>query len=153
MTAKETPTSPADQLVETLVYGPVGLALDAVDNWSSHVERGRSQVTIGRFLAKTAANKGGSAAESLIEKLVNDASQVVVDLLGIDLSPDDEATPGPDASVSPLLPIADYDELTAATIVTQLAGLSTAQLDVVRAHEEAGRSRVTILRKIDQLQA
>jgi hypothetical protein len=152
MTTEESAPNPTEQLVEALVYGPVGLALDAVDNWSSHVERGRSQVTIGRFLAKTAANKGTSAAESLVEKLVNDASQVVVDLFGIDLSPDEDTQPPPPAKVSSLLPIDDYENLTAAEIVKKLGGLSTAQLDVVRAHEQAGRGRVTILRKIDQLQ-
>ena len=90
---KDSDPSPEQQLLELLVYAPVGLALEAVDNFPKYVERGKSQVTIGRFLARTVARKGTSTVESVAEKFVNDASQIVVDLFGIDLSADDDGEP------------------------------------------------------------
>ena len=48
----------SDQLLDLLVYAPVGLALEALDNFPRLVERGKSQVTLGRFVARTAAKKG-----------------------------------------------------------------------------------------------
>jgi len=154
---KDSDPSPEQQLLELLVYAPVGLALEAVDNFPKYVERGKSQVTIGRFLARTAAKKGTSTVESVAEKFVNDASQIVVDLFGIDLSVDDddepvvtpvdEAEPPSDAE----LPIAEYDSQAAAQIIKLLGQLTSDERDQIEAYEEAGRNRVTILRKIAQL--
>ena len=149
--------TPEQQLLDLLVYAPVGLALEAVDNLPKFVERGKSQVTIGRFLAKTAARKGTSTFEDLAERFANEASQVVVDIFGIDLTPDDdvdEPVVKPTAEVEPgdsNLPIAEYDSQAAAQIVKLLAQLTPAERDQIEAHELAGRNRVTILRKIAQL--
>ena len=135
---------PIEQLMEAFVYAPVGLVLDARQNWGTYVERGKSQVTIGRFLARAAAQRGSATAESMVERLANDVAQVVVDLFGIDLSPD--AAPSG-------FPIADYEERTAADIVAQLGELSVRDLERVRARERDGKARVTVLRRIDVLLA
>ena len=47
----------SEQLVELLIYAPVGIALEAVDNFPKFVERGKSQVTLARFFAKTVARQ------------------------------------------------------------------------------------------------
>ncbi len=141
-----------NQLIETFVYAPVGLALEARENWDRYVERGRSQVTIGRFLARTAARQGSATAETIADRIVNDIGQVIVELFGIDLTPDglDEVAPG-----TPIadFPIADYDQRTAADIVTLLEHLPKEDLEQVRAREEDGKRRVTVLRRIDTLWA
>lgn len=156
MAAKRDDSTPADQLVDLLVYAPVGIALEAVDNLPKFIERGRSQVTLGRFVARAAAKKGTSTIESLGERVVHEAGQVIVDLFGIDLNPDPvvpepEETPRAEPAADSTLPIANYDSQAAAQIVKLLAQLTPEEREAVAAHEENGRNRVTILRKIEQL--
>ena len=158
MAKQESPADPTEQLLDLLVYAPVGIALEAVDNLPKYVERGKSQVTIGRFLAKTAAKKGSSTIESLGERLVNEASQVVVDLFGIDLTPDDDddddepvVKPTTPTVADDDLPIAEYDSQAAAQIIKLLGQLTAEEREQIEAHELANRNRVTILRKIAQL--
>jgi hypothetical protein len=49
------------------------------------------------------------------------------------------------------LPIPDYDSLSASQVVSRLRGLSTSELEAVRAYEAATRNRKTILNKVQQL--
>lgn len=157
MAAKRDDSNPTDQLVDLFVYAPVGIALEAVDNLPKFIERGRSQVTLGRFVARAAAKKGTSTIESLGERVVHEAGQVIVDVFGIDLTPDsdeDEPVVAPRPESVPTdddLPIANYDSQAAAQIVKLLVQLSPDEREIIAAHEEAGRGRVTILRKIEQL--
>ncbi len=158
MAAKRDDSTPADQLIDLLVYAPVGIALEAVDSLPKFIERGRSQVTLGRFVARAAAKKGSSTIESLGERVVQEAGQVIVDLFGIDLSRDPDpvvdepaAAPRTEPAADATLPIANYDSQAAAQIVKLLAQLTPDEREAVAAHEENGRNRVTILRKIDQL--
>lgn len=146
----------SDQLLDYLVYAPVGFALEAIDNLPKYVQRGRSQVTLGRFVARTAARKGSSVVESLAERLMNEASQVVVDLFNIDLTPDAKSPPPPDATqlapgADADLPLSQYDSQAAAQIVKLLPQLSDDELAEIDAYERSGRNRITILRKIAQL--
>ena len=157
MTSKD--TDPAEQLLEFFLYAPVGLALEAVDNLPKYVERGKSQVTIGRFLAKTAAKRGSATIENAGERVINDLGQVFVDFFGIDLSADDEddgpvvePTEPTDAAGADL-PIDEYDSQAAAQIVKLLVQLTPQEWDQIEEYELAGRNRVTILRKISQLRS
>ena len=50
------------------------------------------------------------------------------------------------------LAIPGYDALSASQVVQRLAGLSPAELESVRAYEEATRGRKTILSRVAQLQ-
>lgn len=147
-----------DPVLDYLLYAPVGLALEAIDNLPKYVERGRSQVTLGRFVARTAARKGSSTFEAMAERLANDIGQVIVDLFDIDLTPDTEPPGKPttlrvveSAPADSDLAIAEYDSQAAAQIVKLLAQLEPDELDAIDAYERAGRNRVTILRKIAQL--
>ena len=144
-----------DQLLDYLIYAPVGIALEAIDNLPRYVQRGKSQVTLGRFLARTFARRGTSTVESFAERLVNEAGQVVVDLFNIDLTPDPEPEATSVAVVEPGsdvdLPIAQYDSQAAAQIVKLLPQLTPTELDEIERYESNGRNRVTILRKIAQL--
>lgn len=58
----------------------------------------------------------------------------------------DTATPSVD-----VLPIADYDSLSASQVVSRLRGLTPGQLEAVRAYESATRGRKTILNRVQQL--
>lgn len=154
MADKETPSNEA--LIDMFVYAPVGIALEALDNFPKYVERGRSQVTLGRFVAKTVAKRGTGMAENVGERLLNDMGQVIVDIFGIDLTPDDQpAEPAKaKATVVPQdedLPIAEYDSQAAAQIVKMLAQLTPEEREQIATYEAAGRGRVTILRKVEQL--
>lgn len=162
MAAKRDDPTPADQLVDLLVYAPVGIALEAVDSLPKFIERGKSQVTLGRFVARAAAKKGTSTIESLGERVVQEAGQVIVDVFGIDLSRDADVevdvdvdepvvAPRPEPAGDTSLPIPNYDSQAAAQIIKLLAQLSTAEREMIAVHEEGGRNRVTILRKIEQL--
>jgi hypothetical protein len=66
---------------------------------------------------------------------------------------DDEPTRAPSAHAGETadLAIPGYDDLSASQIVDRLDGLSPADLDAIRAHEESRRARNTILGKIEQL--
>lgn len=148
----------SDQLLDLLVYAPVGLALEALDNFPRLVERGKSQVTLGRFVARTAAKKGSSTLEGLAGRVTNEAGQVIVDLFGIDLTPSPDASTEAPATATVVVdaeaddfPIAEYDSQAAAQIVKLLPQLTADELDEIEAHEAANRNRVTILRKIAQL--
>ncbi|MDW3179242.1 MAG: hypothetical protein R8J94_17740 [Acidimicrobiia bacterium] len=156
MAAKRDDSTAADQLVDLLVYAPVGIALEAVDNLPKFIERGKSQVTLGRFVARAAARKGTSTIESVGERVVQEAGQVIVDLFGIDLSADegeDEpvVAPRPEPADDTTLPIANYDSQAAAQIVKLLGQLTPQERETIAEHERSGRNRVTILRKIEQL--
>lgn len=61
-------------------------------------------------------------------------------------APVEEKKPAP-------LPIANYDDLKAREIIPLLDSLSASQRDTIRAHEEAGRSRKTVLGKLDRLES
>ena len=61
-----------------------------------------------------------------------------------------EVVPTPEASD---LPIPGYDSLSASQVVQRLPGLSSGELEAVRAYEEAGRGRKTVLLRVAQLRA
>ncbi len=63
-----------------------------------------------------------------------------------------EAAPSPAPPVGDLA-IPDYDGLSASHVVNRLAGLSSSELEAVRAYEAANRGRKTILSKAAQLQS
>ena len=53
-------------------------------------------------------------------------------------------------TVVPVLPIANYDELTATKIVEHLPGLTSEQLAIVRTYEIEHKKRTTVLKEIDR---
>lgn len=55
------------------------------------------------------------------------------------------------APTADALPITDYDSLSASQVVTRLQGLSTGELEAVRAYEAGTRGRKTILNRVQQL--
>lgn len=64
--------------------------------------------------------------------------------------PETALAPTPEADE---LPIPGYDSLSASQVVQRLPGLSPVELEDVRAYEQAGRARKTVLLRIAQLRA
>lgn len=67
-----------------------------------------------------------------------------------------DVPPPADVAATPAaetLPIPGYDSLSASQVVQRLAGLSAEELEAVRAYEQAGRGRKTVLLRVAQLRA
>lgn len=159
---------PVEQVLDLLVYAPLGLALTARDELPRLIERGRSemqaQTTLARMVGQFAVRQGQREAEKLArrasERFASPPRQ----------QPQPPSPPRPRAStpsppprpVPPVggngaapsaatLAIPGYDALAASQVVPRLAGLSVEELEAVRAYEAATRHRKTILTRIDQL--
>lgn len=188
--------SPVDELVDLLVYAPVGLLYEYEEVIPKLVRRGKSQVHLAKAVGEMALGRGGTDSLGVVAEAVASMLARRITEIGasIGLAPptgfeDEAATDGPAASVEvdepvaseaeepavsaeadePAAPVADepadeldaelpppiasYDTLTAREIIGLLDDLDPAQLARVRAHEEAGRARKTVLGKLDRLGA
>ena len=164
---------PVEQAVETLVYAPLGFALEARRLLPTFVERGRAQVQMARVIGQFAVKQGQTEATKHLAKVQDRAEAILVGQLrdvpvaepdGDPSAPDREAghgdAPAPTPAAAPQagpdagsLAIAGYDSLAASQVIPRLEGLEADELEAVRRYESAHRGRKTILGKIDQLQA
>lgn len=164
--------SPLDRALDLLVYAPLGLAVAARDALPELIDKGRrqlsGQVTMARMMGQMAVSQGQREADKAI-------AQATQRLAGLKLFPDgrrssaaarpdepvsspasSETRPegGPEPSVTAEdLAIPGYDALSAPQVVQRLAGLSSAELELVRQYEAGTRHRKTILTRISQLQS
>ena len=166
---------PTEQLLDVLVYAPLGLLLEARDLLPKLAEKGRQrmggQVTVARMVGELAVRQGQRRAEKVLERLRQQNSA------GADRRPSGGDAPGNGhrpgggatatatstaataasapgaggAAASSSLAIPGYDTLSASQVVPRLEGLSADELEAVRAYEEATRARKTVLTRIDQL--
>ncbi len=171
--------SPVEQVLDLLIYAPVGLALVLRDELPRLVEKGRNeadaQVALARMLGQMAAGKG----QQEIGKALNDLWARLSGAGGTSPeqppSPAAQQPPSPAAQQPPSsaepkssasessrpsggpsaddLAIPGYDALSAPQVVQRLSGLSPEELDAVRAYETATRHRQTILGRIAQLKS
>ncbi|MDP8936962.1 MAG: hypothetical protein M3O23_04420 [Actinomycetota bacterium] len=178
---------PLEQLLDLLVYAPLGLALSARDLLPALAERGRRhlgpQATAARMVGELAVTQGQRGLEHLVRKGRRQAEQLLTDLLpqppagpdgpeqradrrseangaatlpaapvtGTEPRPapaTSRSSPRPDASQ---LAIPGYDTLSASQVVQRLEGLTRTDMEAVRAYEQAGRARKTVLTRIAQL--
>ena len=176
---------PFEQLLDLVVYAPLGLLLSARDLVPTLAEKGRRhlgpQATAARMVGEMAVNQSQRGVEHLARKGRREAGQLLGDLFpdatrrppggpprttdgsngstapappssgpagGAVRAAGAPADPGPDVSS---LAIPGYDTLSASQVVQRLAGLTPEQLDAVRAYEQAGRARKTVLSRIAQL--
>lgn len=159
---------------DTLVYAPLGLALEGRTLLPRLVERGRNHVTMARMVGEFAVRKG---AEDLAAGAVG-AQERVLSLLGQggatgspgsnaaasasrppSTSPPTAARVSAEAAaaasgIDPTsLPIPDYDLLSASQVVPRLESLGDAELELVGRYEAGTRGRRTILAKVAQLRS
>jgi hypothetical protein len=160
---------PTEQLLDVLVYAPLGLLLEARDLLPKLAEKGRQrmggQVTVARMVGELAVRQGQRRAEKVLERLRQQNSAGSGSRSTASPSPGNghrpeatTATAPPSAPTSAAAPppssslaIPGYDTLSASQVVPRLEGLSIDELEAVRAYEEATRARKTVLTRIDQL--
>jgi hypothetical protein len=202
--------SPLEQVLDLVVYAPVGLVVVAGEELPRLVEKGRAQLTGQIAMARVVGRFAVAQGQREAGKAVRQAGGLLGDLgvlprergagttgptggvegqsgpTGEAPEPPDQADLAPaedpgardgsvvdddgldeDASVNPGMPewvsashargkelaIPGYDALSASQVVQRLDGLSSAELEEVRAYELLTRGRRTILSKIAQLQA
>ncbi|MGI8983052.1 MAG: hypothetical protein ACR2HM_00720 [Acidimicrobiales bacterium] len=155
---------PGEQLLDLLVYAPLGLVLEALDLVPKLAEKGRQrmggQVTAARMIGELAVRQGQRRADTALKRLREHPREGAG---GPDAGPRTPtngrrpaapergagaATPAPEAGE---LAIPGYDTLSASQVVPRLEGLTPAELDAVGAYEQATRGRKTVLTRIDQL--
>lgn len=159
-----------ERAIELMVYAPIGLALFARDVGPTlvgqFVERGKArveelqkqvegQVLQARIMGQFAVAEGERRIKREVEQRFGREEAIPAPrIAAYPAAPasmnGNGSRPKADASG---LPIQDYDELSASQVVARLAGLSSAELDTVRAYEESQRQRKTILTRIEQLTA
>jgi hypothetical protein len=152
---------PGEQLLDLLVYAPLGLLLEARDLVPKLAKKGRErmggQVTVARMIGEMAVRQGQRRAETVVRRMREQqrgAGTPAPDAPPSNghspapASPPAAAGPTPDAAT---LAIPGYDTLSASQVVPRLEGLTPTELDAVRAYEVATRARKTVLTRIDQL--
>lgn len=163
---------PAEQLLDLLVFAPIGLLLEARDLLPRLAEKGREQlggqVTVARMVGELAVRQGQRQADKFVDRLRQSQARPADEgtRSGAAPSPAPEkgeggaaprpsrpSKPAPATPGSSALAIPGYDTLSASQVLPRLEGLSPEELVAVRGYEEATRSRKTILSRIDQLRA
>ena len=161
---------PAEQLLDVLVYAPLGLLMEARDLVPKLAEKGRQrmggQVTVARMIGEMAVRQGQRQAEKMFQRLREQpagptgtaastgAAAPPSNGHGPGAAPSAASTPTSTASPSTdaaSLAIPGYDTLSASQVLPRLEGLSPAELAAIQAYEEATRARKTVLSRIDQL--
>ncbi|HVL05795.1 MAG TPA: hypothetical protein VM388_07395 [Acidimicrobiales bacterium] len=160
---------PGEQLLDLLVYAPLGLLLEARDLVPKLAEKGRQrmggQVTVARMIGEVAVRQGQRRAETVVKRLRDQQTGAGAGARAGRPEPDvaqpaDGHRPpfrGPAPASTPANPdaaglaIPGYDTLSASQVVPRLEGLSPGELEAVRAYEVATRGRKTVLTRIDQL--
>lgn len=202
------PKSPAEELVDLLVFAPLGIALECLEKLPGFVERGRKQanfaqsigkMALGGFArrptpskptsaktepgksqtaktqaAKTQAAKhqgaGNSSPENQSPAVAGEAAAAKPTKQAATKKTSAKKTspkttkpaakktpaadqPARDTAVPDAEPIPGYASMTARQIIAVLDSLTPASLDALEAAENAGKSRVTVLRAINAQRA
>ena len=165
--------NPVDQVIDLLVFAPLGLAMTARTQLPEMVAKGRAQVegqvSMARFIGQFAVKQGKVEVEKRLktyfdpvpepprETPSSEPAPAEADPVAVEAEPlldpvDPPPGPAEPAPASAELAIHGYDALSASQVVQRLAGLSPAELEQVRLYEAATRRRKTVLTKISQLQ-
>ena len=160
--------SPIHRALDVFVYAPLGLVVSAREMLPTLAEKGREAVTNARAMGEFALGMGHEEATKVVRNLFPDqrrpasgsasrdgagpASQTyAASPSGVAVAPAPRAFPSAPTAVT--LAIPGYDALSASQVVPRLEGLNAPELEAVRAYEESGRGRKTVLSRIAQLQA
>ncbi|MGI8809392.1 MAG: hypothetical protein ACR2KK_16440 [Acidimicrobiales bacterium] len=162
---------PAEQLLDLLVYAPLGLLFEARDLLPKLADKGRQrmggQVTVARMIGEMAVRQGQRRAEKVLQRLREQQRGAGSSVSGDGghrpanghrppTAPTEPAAPTTAASAvgvpaAASLAIPAYDTLSASQVVPRLEGLSADELEAIRLYEEATRARKTVISRIDQL--
>lgn len=147
----------SDQLLDLVVYAPIGLALEAKALLPKLADRGRGQVALTRLAGKVAADRGQSEVRTAIEQVLGVVGSALGGLDPSRASTDTDTTITEDprndlVGDDSVLAIDDYDSLSAPQLLPHLPPLSDDELAQILDYEEAHRSRATVINRIRQLQ-
>ena len=157
--------SPLDQLLDLVVYAPLGLIATAREELPALIDRGRQQaagqVAVARMVGQLAVAQVQKEATQWLRQTVGrrpdgQGGAGAPPATPPPAAPVPTAGAGPPAAAAPSpdqLAIPGYDALSASQVVQRLAGLADDELEAVREYETAHRGRKTILGRITQLQS
>jgi hypothetical protein len=140
----------AEQILDLVVYAPIGLALEARELLPKLADRGRGQVALARLAGKVAADRGQSDIRTFIEQIAGAVGTAIAGDTGDPPVPDNAADDRTDDGSS--LAIDFYDSLTAPQLLPHLTPLAEDELDEILIYEQGHRSRATVINRIRQLQ-
>jgi hypothetical protein len=167
MAAGDDRTDPVEALLDLLLYAPLGLITQLDELLPGLIERGRSQAVLARTIGEFAVRAGTTKAQGRAEDTQKMLEEAARSLFGIIAGLTDRVSPqdSPESSTGnssrqstdstkvSSFPIADYDTLKATEIIPMLDDLEAHQRDEVEERERSGRSRKTILNRLNQLSA
>ena len=172
--------APAPSAIEVLLFAPLGALLllrERAPEWAVvGRQRTETRIRVARMVCEFAVRTGVKEVERFIagrrsgSPVPADSTATTARTAPETTAPttavaDTGAAPGAGAASvvwsesksattdADALPIPAYDSLAASQVVERLAGLSSGDLEAVRAYEAAGRHRQTVLHRIDQLLA
>ncbi|MDA8290385.1 MAG: hypothetical protein M0Z33_01710 [Actinomycetota bacterium] len=152
-----------DQVLDLVVYAPLGAALTVAEHLPDLVAKGRARVETRVSVARMVGRLGVAEMRRRLEDDLAEADDTGPDTSGgrpsggaagprrhepVPSAGDTARSAAPDARE---LAIPGYDSLAASQVVRRLTALSADELDAVARYEEGNRQRRTILGRIAQL--
>jgi hypothetical protein len=165
--------SPFDQVLDVVLFLPVGLVVTAREELPRLADKGRERVTgqvaMAQMIGKFAVSQGQREASKVRQQAVDALGGLKVMAHNGRAGPPEQREPTvgrsrratsngrtggqPHPPSSATLAIPGYDSLSASQVVQRLGGLAPQELEAVREYESCTRGRRTILSKIAQLQS
>ncbi len=143
-----------EQLLDLLIYAPIGLLLEAKDLIPKLADRGRGQVALTQLAGKVAGNRGRDETAPLFRRLVEAAGAALGSMTTDEHELSDELDDHGESSEDDLsLPIKNYNAFSAPQLLEKLEALDQQQLDEILDYELTHRDRQTVTNRIKQLSA
>lgn len=161
MTVADAGTDDAvEQLLDLLVYAPIGLVAMGLEALPELAEKGRAQASTAKVVGQFATTVGSRQVRDRLSGVEAQIAEVL-SIVREAASPSRRTTPAPndDASTSGRAEtreamietvIPGYDDLAATAIMPLLTELEIEQLAIVEQYERDGRARRTVLTRIAQ---
>ena len=149
-----------EQLLDLLVYAPIGLLLEAKDLIPKLADRGRGQVALTQLAGKVANSVRRDQTTPLFRQVFEAAGAAVGAVTTSDHEladepddHDDHVAQGEAGEDAASLPIKEYNSFSAPQLLAKLETLEEVQLDEILAYEKTHRNRQTVTNRIKQLVA
>ncbi len=141
-----------EQLLDLLIYAPIGFLLEAKDLIPKLADRGRGQVALTQLAGKVAGNRGRDETAPLFRQLVEAAGAALGSMTTDEHELSDELDDHGESSEDDLsLPIKNYNVFSAPQLLEKLEALDQQQLDEILDYEMTHRDRQTVTNRIKQL--
>jgi hypothetical protein len=141
------PTVVVRAAVDVLVFAPLGLGAQLVDDAPDAVKRARQELSNARFIGRLAVDQGIAQLRTRLSDTQAPESQPDVPAPG----PLPEVDTERDRLSAGDLALPDYDTLPAIDIVAKLEMLSATDRAAIASYESKNRQRRTVLGKLAQL--